>query len=443
MYQFRIISKTVEVETIPTRLSLQNRRIFISNSLSNASKLQSTRSNFAFQSHKKTGRDALSLSDAAYRLKALDDSAWAIHIEASLRKQAGEPVILLTIGDPDFETPQYIVDEVTQSLHRQRTHYCHSAGEATLRNALAELETKSTGKVIDPKQVSIFNGATSAIHASLSAIANPGQNIITCQPYYLGYESTFAITGVEYRTAKPAPPLFKFDLRRVLDLVDENTIGILVNTPSNPMGNLVSAEELVQIYEECTKRNLWLISDEVYSMLYYEEQHVSLANVVPNFDNVIVIDSLSKSHAMSGWRVGWTLTSKELTTYLQDIALATFFSGCPFVQDAATVAIRHHSVDVDKMRHEYRQRRDYTMERVNAIPGLSAISPAAGMFLMVNVHEDGDKFARNLLDDAGVSVLPGSASGDVLQEYVRIGLTQDVTILEEAWDRIEKWLKER
>lgn len=386
-------------------------------------------------------RKALSTSDTVKRLDAIDTSAWSVHIEAMKRKQAGEPIIPLSIGDPDFPTPSYIIDGVIDALKKERTHYSDSAGEMSLRNALAKLESGVTGKTIKPKQFSIFNGATSAIHGTLSAIANPGDNIVTCQPTYLGYESTFVCLGVELRAAVTAPPYFRYDVGRVLDLIDEKTVGVLVNTPSNPMGNIVPPESLIRLYEECRHRNLWLISDEVYSVMYYEKKHTSLANLVPDFENVIVIDSLSKSHAMCGWRVGWTLSSEGFAGHLREIALSTFFSGCPFIQDAATLALLHDEHAVERMRNEYRARRDYTLNRIAQIPQFTAVTPEAGMFVMIDVHEPSDQFARRLLDGTGVSVVPGTPSGTVTRNHVRMSLTQPIPILTEAWDRIEAWLK--
>lgn len=386
-------------------------------------------------------RKTLSSSDTVKRLDAIDTSAWSVHIEAMKRKQAGEAIIPLSIGDPDFPTPSYIIEGVIDALKKERTHYSDSAGEMSLRSALAELESRVTGKNIEPRQFSIFNGATSAIHATLSAIANPGDNIVTCQPTYLGYESTFVCLGVELRAAVTAPPYFRYDIDRALDLIDKKTVGVLVNTPSNPMGNIVPPESLIRLYEECRHRNLWLISDEVYSVMYYEKKHTSLANLVPHFENVIVIDSLSKSHAMSGWRVGWTLSSEEFAVHLREIALSTFFSGCPFVQDAATLALLHDEHAVERMRNEYRARRDYTLSRIAQIPQFTAVTPEAGMFVMIDVHEPSDQFARRLLDGTGVSVVPGTPSGNVTRSHVRMSLTQPIPVLTEAWDRIQAWLE--
>lgn len=388
-------------------------------------------------------RVSLPRSRALERLTKLDHSAWQVHIDAMARKRAGESIIALSIGDPDFATPDYILASVNESLNNERTHYTHPAGEMVLRQTLAQIESESSAKTLDVEQFTIFNGATAAIYSVLTAIGSEGDNIVTCQPTYLGYEPTFMCVGVELKAIATKSPHFRFDVEGVVDAIDDNTIGVLVNSPSNPVGNIVSEHELRQLYEICSERNIWLISDEVYSELYYEQEHVSLANVVEDFRNVVVVDSLSKSHAMSGWRVGWTLTNRELSEHLQNIALSVFFSGCAFIHDAAATALSAHTHDVASMRQEYQNRRDYTMERISRIPSISAETPAAGMFVMVNVHQNSDTFARRLLDETGVSVVPGTPSGTVVKEYVRVGLTQPISQLEEAWNRIERWLKGR
>lgn len=388
-------------------------------------------------------RVSLPRSRALERLTKLDNSAWQVHIDAMARKRAGESIIALSIGDPDFATPDYILASVTESLNNERTHYTHPAGEMVLRQTLAQIESESSAKTLDAEQFTIFNGATAAIYSVLTAIGSEGDNIVTCQPTYLGYEPTFMCVGVELKAIATKSPHFRFDVEGVVDAIDDNTIGVLVNSPSNPVGNIVSEHELRQLYEICSERNIWLISDEVYSELYYEQEHISLANVVEDFRNVVVVDSLSKSHAMSGWRVGWTLTNRELSEHLQNIALSVFFSGCAFIHDAAATALSAHTHDVASMRQEYQNRRDYTMERISRIPSISAETPAAGMFVMVNVHQNSDTFARRLLDETGVSVVPGTPSGTVVKEYVRVGLTQPISQLEEAWNRIERWLKGR
>ena len=385
----------------------------------------------------------LPISSVSQRLSFADNSAWAVHTDAMQRLAQGESIIPLSLGDPDFNTPDYINVGLIEAIKQHRTHYTSPAGEERLKIELARLETRSSGFQRHPNQFTVFHGATGAIHATLSCIANPGDNVVTSEPKYIGYEPTCMAIGVELKTVAMQAPKFEVDVAALLSAVDERTVGVIVNTPSNPMGNVTPAEDLKRLAEECRRRNLWLISDEVYSLLCFEEKHVSMLNVVEHLENVIVVDSLSKSHAMSGWRVGWTASSPEFSERLADFALGAFFCGSPFIQDGATYALKHNTQRVQKMVEQYKQRRNYTLDRIQCIEGLSAEQPAGGMFVMVNVHENGDRFARQLLDETGVSVFPGSASGECTRNYVRIGLAKPVHELEEAWNRIQDWLDSR
>ena len=385
----------------------------------------------------------LPISLVSQRLSSADNSAWKVHTDAMHRLAQGESIIPLSIGDPDFNTPDYINVGLIEAIKQHRTHYTSPAGETRLKNELARLETRTSGYKRHPDQFTVFHGATGAIHATLSCIANPGDNVVTGEPKYIGYESTCTAIGVELKTVAMNAPKFDVDVDALLGAVDERTVGVIVNTPSNPMGNITPAHDLRRLADECKKRNLWLISDEVYSLLCFEEKHVSMLNVVEHLENVVVVDSLSKSHAMSGWRVGWTASCPEFGERLAEFALGAFFCGSPFIQDGATYALKHITQRVQQMVEQYIRRRDYTMDRIHAIEGISAEKPAGGMFVMVNVHEDGDRFARQLLDEAGVSVFPGSACGECTRNYVRIGLAKPVHELEEAWDRIQHWFGSR
>lgn len=385
----------------------------------------------------------LPISKTSDRLASLDHSAWQVHLDAMQRLKMGESIIPLSLGDPDFNTPDYINVGLIEAIKRHRTHYSSAGGEQRLKEELAKLETRLSGHTRSPRQFTIFQGATGAVHAVLNCIANPGDNVVTTEPKYLGYDSTCAIVGVEIKAVPMSPPYFELHADALLDAVDRRTVAILINTPSNPAGRVADPSDLRKLAEECAKRDLWLISDEVYSLLWYEKQHVSLLNVADSIENTIVVDSLSKSHAMSGWRVGWTVSSEEFATRLEDFALGAFFCGSPFIQDGATFALKHNTAQVQRMVAQYKERRDYTLDRINSIEGIDAEPPDAGMFVMADVHEDSGPFARQLLQQTGVSVMPGTACGACTRNYVRIGLTKPVDILSQAWDRIENWFRLR
>ena len=385
----------------------------------------------------------LPYSDMSRRLDALNFDAWSMHTEGVARKVQGEDVILLTWGDPDFHTPNYINEEVQRSLLDHRTHYSPPSGELKLRETLARVESKNTGRDFSSTQFSVFNGATGAIYAILRCIANDGDNIVTFAPCYLAYEATCAAVGVELRRVDTNPPDFQPDVETLLAAIDDRTVAALVNTPSNPVGNLISSSDLRLLAAACHERGIWIISDEVYSLMYFEDTHVSMLKAADNLDNVIVIDGLSKSHAMSGWRIGWAYTNEHLAEKLSRFGLGAFFSLVQFVQDGAVRALERDSAEIEMMRAEYKNRRDYTMGRIERIPTLSAHKPNAGMFVMVDTHRDSEQYARDLLDEMAVTVMPGSAFGDSAKTHVRVGLTKDINTLASAWDRIEEWESRR
>ena len=314
-----------------------------------------------------------------------------------------------------------------------------SAGEIRLRETLARIESANTGRDLSSDQFSIFNGATGAIFAVLSCIANVGDNIVTYSPFYLGYEATCVAVGVDLRRVDTKPPEFKGDVDQLLSAIDDRTVAVLVNTPSNPIGNLIPGGDLRRLASECRKRGIWIISDEVYSLVYFEDKHVSMLSAADDLENVIVVDGLSKSHAMSGWRIGWTFTSEQLAEKMAKFSLGSFFSLVQFVQDGAVRALERDGSEIAAMRDAYRERRDYTMHRIDRIPSLSAHRPKAGMFVMVDTHRDSEVYARRLLDEAGVTVMSGAAFGATAKTHVRVGLTKDIDTLARAWDRIEEW----
>ena len=229
----------------------------------------------------------------------------------------------------------------------------------------------------------------------------------------------------------------------LLAQVQPNTRAVLVNTPGNPCGNLIGPDTLGRLARECRKRNLWLICDEVYSLITFDAPHVSMLKCTEDLSNVVVIDGLSKSHAMTGWRIGWTVADPPMTEALINMSGAAFFGVCQFVQDGAAFALANDAEEVELMRRSYLKRRDYVVGRVKKIKKLDCFVPPAGMFVMLNgsaVANSGDAFAQLLLDDAGISTIPGSGFGASANDYVRLSLTVPQEDLARAFDRIENLL---
>jgi len=375
------------------------------------------------------------------RLDTPAGAVWDIHDEAVARQRTGEDIILLSVGDPDFPTPGYITEHTVAAINRGRTHYSPPAGEPNLREAIAALETRITGRPFNADQFVIFPGASAALYAVFSSILDPEDEVIVAEPMYAAYASLFAAIGATMVTVPLKPPGFELDVDALFAAVTERTRAVLVNTPGNPCGNLIEEPTLRALAEGCRARDLWLVSDEVYSLLTFDAPHWSLLRYDGDPSNLVVIDGLSKSHAMSGWRIGWASAPPELVAGLIRFSSAALFGVSQFVQDGAAYALANDTADVESMRLEYQRRRDYAAERLDRIPNLGYFRPRGGMFIMVDAGQicnEGEIFARQLLDEAGLSTIPGRGFGPSAATYVRVSLTHPIDVLEDVFDRMER-----
>lgn len=383
-------------------------------------------------------------SHTSARLEGDAQGVWAVHDRAWERFEKGEEIYLLSVGDPDLPTPPGVVQAGIDALHSGRTHYAPGRGERSLRSTIADIETAASDKACDPDEVVVFPGATNAIYAVLSCLVNPGEGVVVAEPMYIGYEGIFRALDVRKQAFElDADADFAFSLEAVRAAVTEETRVVLVNTPGNPAGNMIAAEDLRQLAAFCFERGVWLVCDEVYSMITFEARHISLRRAAERLDNVVIIDGLSKSHAMTGWRLGWSVSSPALAERLLDFTSSTVFGCCQFVQDAAAYALTNDEEYIRSVCEEYRSRRDYVCSRIAEIPGLQCESPAAGMFVMIDVgaiEGDGTRFAESLLDAEGVSVLPGVGFGGNCRHYVRVSLAQPLAVLQPAFDRMARFV---
>ena len=382
-------------------------------------------------------------SEMSRRLESDDSAVWAVHDKALERQASGEDVYLLSVGDPDLATLPSTIRAAIDALEKGRTHYAPGRGELRLRQIIAEIELKASVKPCDPDEVVIYPGATNAIYSVLACLLNAGDDVVVMEPMYVGYDGIFKSLDLN----KVGVPLdvasgFSFDLEALKAAITDSTRLVFINTPGNPAGNIISQDDLRELAEYCLQRNIWLVCDEVYSMITFERPHVSLRRAARQLDNVIIVDGMSKSHAMTGWRLGWTVAPTPVADRLLAFTSSTIFGCCQFVQDAAAFALMNDEEYINGVREEYRQRRNYVCERVDAIEGLSCEVPEAGMFVMIHVDKpgvDGLQFAQRLLEQEGVSVLPGVGFGECAADYVRVSLAQPINILRPAFDRIARF----
>lgn len=389
-------------------------------------------------------QSGLPFSRTSARLAAPGSDVWKVHYDALERFEQGDDILLLSVGDPDFNTPDYISEHVIERIKAGRTHYSTAQGETHLRQAIADLERRGTGIPFSAEQVSIFPGATAALYAIFASILDEGDSVLVPEPMYVGYHSIFDALGTELITVPLRPPGFVLDVDELMAQVKPNTRAVLVNTPGNPCGNIIPPESLTRLAEACRARNLWLVCDEVYSLITFDQPHISLLKCTQSFDNIAVVDGLSKSHAMTGWRLGWIIGSQALVDAATRFSGAAFFGVSQFIQDGAAYALENDADDVEIMRKAYEARRDYAMQRLDAIQGLSYFRAAGGMFVMIDataVANDGDSFSERLLAQTGISTIPGNAFGPSARNYVRLSLTMDETQLGDAFDRIERMLR--
>ncbi len=383
-------------------------------------------------------------SKTAARLDVDDNDLWKVHTEAMARKAQGEDVIVMSVGDPDLPTIDPIIQHAVTSLYRGRTHYSPGMGEPALREKIAEIETTASGRTTSADEVIVFPGATNAIYSVLSCLLDQDSELITTQPTYVGYQGIFEAIGCEVIAVPTMPNQgFRIDVEAIKAAITPDTRVLLLNTPGNPSGNVIAAEDLATLAEYTRERNIWIVCDEVYSMLTFEQPHVSARKAAARIDNVIVVDGLSKSHSMTGWRLGWVVAPPQAIPPILSFTSATVFGCSQFIQDAAAFALENDAEYIALVKDEYRHRRDYAVQRISEIPKLSCHRPDAGMFLLLNVSsiaQDGEHFAKQLLDEMGVSVLPGRGFGEQTHQHVRLSLTHGIEVLDEAFDRIARFV---
>ncbi|MGE8395701.1 aminotransferase class I/II-fold pyridoxal phosphate-dependent enzyme [Pseudomonas sp. BIGb0427] len=369
-------------------------------------------------------------------------AAWEIHYRALELLEKGQDVLLLSVGDPDFDTPAPIVEAAIDSLRSGHTHYSDVRGKLALRQAIARRHQQRSGQPTGADQVTVLAGAQCALFCVAQCLLNPGDEVIVAEPMYVTYEAVFGACGA---TVIPVPVRpengFRVQAEDVAARITPKTRALALNSPHNPSGASLPRSTWEALAGLCIAHDLWLISDEVYSELLYDGEHISPGSLPGMAERTATLNSLSKSHAMTGWRVGWVVGSQALATHLENLALCMLYGSPDFIQDAAVVALEQQLPELAAMREAYRQRRDLVCECLADCPGLRALKPDGGMFVMVDIRETGlsaQAFSYRLLDHHGVSVLAGEAFGPSAAGHIRLGLVLGAEPLREACQRIAR-----
>ncbi|MEL7543372.1 MAG: pyridoxal phosphate-dependent aminotransferase [Pseudomonadota bacterium] len=382
---------------------------------------------------------SLPVARRAAALSAGSSDAWAVHDAAIDRQRAGEEMIILTIGDPDYDTPQPIVDAAIASLHRGETHYISGGGIPEFREAIRAAESARLGFEVPLASVVVAQGAQNGLYLVMQSIVSEGDEVLSIDPAYPTFPAVVGGSGGKMVRVPLAQRdgQFRFDVAAAEAAITDHTVAFLFNFPHNPTGAGLTRDEAEAVVDLCHRHGIWLVCDEVYAELTFDAPYVSPLSLPEARDIAISVRSMSKSHAMSGWRVGWTLSPPRHAVHIQNTANAMLFGGAPFIQHGAATGLE---MDVaEEMRAAYQRRRDLLVAAIAPCPHLEILKPESGIFALVDVRKTGlddTAFAWRLLEEKKVSVLPATSFSDLTAGFVRISLCVDDEALSEAGRRI-------
>ncbi|MCL4132685.1 UNVERIFIED_CONTAM: hypothetical protein GTU68_053328 [Idotea baltica] len=358
-------------------------------------------------------------------------------------KHAGEDVTILSVGDHDFTTDDSIVDACKQALDAGRHHYSPVTGSASLRGAVAERIIEKTGVATTADQAIICPGGQAGLYACATLALNPGDEAIIVEPYYATYAQTIiAAGGVPVCVSTLPENGFQPNAETIAAAITPKTRMILINSPQNPSGVVYTRETLEGIAAQCRAHDLWLVSDEVYESQVYVGEHISPRALDGMAERTLVIGSMSKSHAMTGWRVGWVIGPEHAIASLADLFLTMTYGMASFIQAAALVGLREGAEGERNIAALYRRRRDRALAALAGSNRLSVHSPDAAMYLLIDVRavcENGETFAYALLEAEKIGVMPGESFGASAAGHIRISLCTEDEKLADACSRIARF----
>ncbi len=367
---------------------------------------------------------------------------WEVHFEAVARKEAGQDIIVLSVGDHDFDTPGDTVEACIAALRDGHHHYTQLAGIPRMRAAMAAASTRTTGVPTTAEEVIATPGGQLALFAAAQAVLDPGDHAIVVSPYYATYPPTFRATGADFDVVETrSEDGFQPRAGDIAKAVRPNTRAILINTPNNPTGAVYTRESLEGIADICRRHDLWLLSDEVYWTLGGEAEHLSPRALPGMAERTLVINSMSKSHGMTGWRIGWLTGPKSLIDLLVSLNLVTTYGLTDFVSRAASEALEN-DYGVKEIAERYAARRKVFVEAVRGMNDIAVRGSQGGMYAMLDIsaiEPDDEKFAFAFLDKENVGVMPGSSFGEAAAGHIRVSLCQPEAVLLEAAARLRRF----
>jgi aspartate aminotransferase len=373
------------------------------------------------------------------------EGAFEVLARARALEAQGRRVVHLEIGEPDFPTAPHIIEGAAAALEAGHTHYGPSAGLPQARAALAREVARTRGISVDPEQVVVTPGAKPVLFFTILATVDEGDEVLLPDPGFPIYESV-----VRYIGAVPVPvPLsqdrdFRFDPDDLRRRVTERTRLIILNSPHNPTGGVLAPEDLAAVAEVAVARDLWVLSDEIYSRLLYRGEHHSVAALPGMAERTVILDGFSKTYAMTGWRLGYGVAPPALVPALTRLQTNVTSCTASFVQLAGVAALEGPQDGVTAMLEEFRRRRALVVEGLNAIPGVRCLAPGGAFYAFPRVDVPGlssKEVADSLLTEEGVALLPGTAFGAQGEGFLRLSFANSQSELREGIDRLKRGLE--
>ncbi len=382
----------------------------------------------------------------ADRMKNLGtETAFEVLAKAKALEAQGKSIIHLEIGEPDFDTPSNIKEAGIKAIQNNLTHYGPSAGLPDARKAIAEYSGRIRGIDISPDEVVVVPGGKPTMFYAIIAIMNPGDEVVYPNPGFPIYESMINFMGgkaVPYQIKEEND--FSFNLDEMRRLVNPKTKMIIINTPGNPTGGVLSKSDIEGIAELAKKYDLWVLSDEIYQQILYDATHYSIASLPGMKDRTIILDGYSKTYAMTGWRLGYGIMNKTLAPLVTKLMTNSNSCTATFTQMAGIEALLGPQDSVRKMVAEFRARRDLIVSGLNKIPGISCKTPKGAFYVFPNIKKLGKtskEMSDFLLYEGGVACLPGTSFGAYGEGYLRFSYANSQQKIKEALRRIEEAVK--
>src|SRR5882724_991322 len=373
------------------------------------------------------------------------ETAFEVLNKARTLEKSGKKIIHLEIGEPDFDTPVNVVEAGIDALRKGWTHYGPSAGQPELRQAIADDVSRSRGVKVTSDEVVVVPGGKPIIFFTLLALADVGDEIICPNPGFPIYQSMIDYVGaqavpIRLREEKD----FGFDVDELASLITDRTRLIILNSPQNPTGGVLSKQDIQDIAAAIGDRNIMVLSDEIYSRLVFDGEHYSIISVPGMQERTILLDGFSKTYAMTGWRIGYGVMRADLAAHVARLMTNSNSCTASFTQVAGIEAIRGDQASVDQMRAEFRRRRDAFVAGLNRRKGFSCRMPKGAFYVFPNITKTGwtsKKLADALLEQAGVACLSGASFGGFGEGYLRFSVANSLENLNQALRQIDEWTK--